>query len=74
MIFPTFCELRYVKHCNKHLTQFEISVLNLCELLYQVLDWLSHSPTEIESYIRPGCVVLTIYLRQTEASWDNVGF
>ncbi|KAJ6350692.1 hypothetical protein OIU78_006768 [Salix suchowensis] len=28
----------------------------------QVLDWLSHSPTDIESYIRPGCIVLTIYL------------
>ncbi|KAL4030480.1 hypothetical protein IC575_008717 [Cucumis melo] len=38
----------------------------------QVLDWLSHSPTEIESYIRPGCVILTIYLRQTEAAWDNL--
>ncbi|KAG7036617.1 Squamosa promoter-binding-like protein 12, partial [Cucurbita argyrosperma subsp. argyrosperma] len=38
----------------------------------QVLNWLSHSPTEIESYIRPGCVVLTIYLRQTEAAWNDL--
>ncbi|XP_022934500.1 squamosa promoter-binding-like protein 1 [Cucurbita moschata] len=38
----------------------------------QVLDWLSHSPTEIESYIRPGCVVLTVYTRQTEAAWDDL--
>ncbi|XP_028076855.1 squamosa promoter-binding-like protein 12 isoform X1 [Camellia sinensis] len=28
----------------------------------QILDWLSHSPTEIESYIRPSCIILTIYL------------
>lgn len=38
----------------------------------QILDWLSHSPTEIESYIRPGCIVLTIYLRQTEAAWEDL--
>ncbi|KAF5732051.1 squamosa promoter-binding-like protein 1 [Tripterygium wilfordii] len=38
----------------------------------QILDWLSHSPTDIESYIRPGCIILTIYLRQAEAAWDEL--
>ncbi|KAJ1425609.1 Ankyrin repeat-containing domain [Sesbania bispinosa] len=38
----------------------------------QILDWLSHSPTDIESYIRPGCIVLTIYLRQAEAVWEEL--
>ncbi|KAE8697219.1 Squamosa promoter-binding-like protein 12 [Hibiscus syriacus] len=38
----------------------------------QILDWLSHSPTDIESYIRPGCIVLTIYLCQYEAVWDEL--
>ncbi|XP_065859846.1 squamosa promoter-binding-like protein 1 isoform X2 [Euphorbia lathyris] len=38
----------------------------------QILDWLSHSPTDIESYIRPGCVILTVYLRQSEASWEEL--
>ncbi|CAL0316514.1 unnamed protein product [Lupinus luteus] len=38
----------------------------------QILDWLSHSPTDIESYIRPGCIVLTIYLRQDEVVWDEL--
>ncbi|KAJ4849884.1 hypothetical protein Tsubulata_034686 [Turnera subulata] len=38
----------------------------------QILDWLSHSPTDIESYIRPGCVILTIYLRQAEATWEEL--
>ncbi|XP_061366191.1 squamosa promoter-binding-like protein 1 isoform X2 [Gastrolobium bilobum] len=38
----------------------------------QILDWLSHSPTDIESYIRPGCIVLTIYLRQPEALWEEL--
>ncbi|WCJ22634.1 squamosa promoter binding protein-like 1 [Euphorbia peplus] len=43
-----------------------------CVLRAQVLDWLSHSPTDIESYIRPGCVILTVYLRQPEASWEEL--
>ncbi|XP_004494461.1 squamosa promoter-binding-like protein 1 isoform X2 [Cicer arietinum] len=40
----------------------------------QILDWLSHSPTDIESYIRPGCVILTIYLRQAEVVWEELCF
>ncbi|WOL03234.1 squamosa promoter-binding-like protein 6 [Canna indica] len=35
----------------------------------QILDWLSNSPTDIESYIRPGCIILTIYLCQAESAW-----
>ncbi|XP_042437113.1 squamosa promoter-binding-like protein 1 [Zingiber officinale] len=35
----------------------------------QILDWLSNSPTDMESYIRPGCLILTIYLRQSESAW-----
>ncbi|XP_031279779.1 squamosa promoter-binding-like protein 1 [Pistacia vera] len=38
----------------------------------QILDWLSHSPTDMESYIRPGCVILTVYLRQAEAAWEEL--
>ncbi|XP_022757734.1 squamosa promoter-binding-like protein 1 [Durio zibethinus] len=38
----------------------------------RILDWLSHRPTDIESYIRPGCIVMTIYLRQAEAAWDEL--
>lgn len=26
----------------------------------------------MESYIRPGCIVLTIYLRQAETAWEEV--
>ncbi|CAH9078940.1 unnamed protein product [Cuscuta europaea] len=38
----------------------------------QILDWLSHSPTDMESYIKPGCVILTVYLRLPESSWDEL--
>ncbi|KAJ0978690.1 hypothetical protein J5N97_014164 [Dioscorea zingiberensis] len=37
----------------------------------QVLDWLSHSPTDMESYIRPGCIILTIYLCLPELAWKE---
>ncbi|TKY72966.1 Squamosa promoter-binding protein 1 [Spatholobus suberectus] len=38
----------------------------------QILNWLSHSPTEIESYIRPGCIILTIYLRLENSAWEEL--
>ncbi|KAA8527982.1 hypothetical protein F0562_035149 [Nyssa sinensis] len=38
----------------------------------QILDWLSHSPSEIESYIRPGCIILTIYLRLEKSTWEQL--
>lgn len=40
----------------------------------QILDWLSHSPTDVESYIRPGCIILTLYLRLAESAWEEVCF
>ncbi|KAL0367849.1 UNVERIFIED_CONTAM: Squamosa promoter-binding-like protein 1 [Sesamum radiatum] len=38
----------------------------------QILDWLSSSPTDIESYIRPGLFVLTIYLCMDKSTWDEL--
>ncbi|KAL6638192.1 hypothetical protein ACP70R_025764 [Stipagrostis hirtigluma subsp. patula] len=38
----------------------------------QILGWLSSSPTDIESYIRPGCVILTVYLRLVESAWREL--
>ncbi|KAF7837651.1 squamosa promoter-binding-like protein 1 [Senna tora] len=38
----------------------------------QILNWLSHSPTEIESYIRPGCIILTIYLSLEKSAWEEL--
>ncbi|KAK1306063.1 Squamosa promoter-binding-like protein 15 [Acorus calamus] len=37
----------------------------------QILNWLSHSPSEMESYIRPGCVILSIYLSMPSLAWDE---
>ncbi|XP_059289449.1 squamosa promoter-binding-like protein 1 [Lycium ferocissimum] len=38
----------------------------------QILDWLAHSPTDIESYIRPGCIILTMYLRMDKSLWEEL--
>uniref|UniRef100_A0A1D1ZCN6 Squamosa promoter-binding-like protein 15 n=1 Tax=Anthurium amnicola TaxID=1678845 RepID=A0A1D1ZCN6_9ARAE len=38
----------------------------------QILSWLSHSPSDMESYIRPGCVVLSIYLSMPSFAWDEL--
>lgn len=38
----------------------------------QILDWLSQSPTDIEGYIRPGCIILSVYLRMNNSSWDEL--
>ncbi|KAL8233142.1 hypothetical protein R6Q57_002920 [Mikania cordata] len=38
----------------------------------QVYNWLSQSPSEMEGYIRPGCVVLSIYLSMPSSSWDQL--
>ncbi|KAJ6809285.1 squamosa promoter-binding-like protein 15 isoform X2 [Iris pallida] len=38
----------------------------------QIVNWLSHSPSEMESYIRPGCVVLSLYLSMPPIAWDEL--
>ncbi|XP_042006547.1 squamosa promoter-binding-like protein 14 [Salvia splendens] len=38
----------------------------------QIHNWLSNSPSEMESYIRPGCVVLSLYLSMPSFSWDQL--
>ncbi|KAI6692857.1 hypothetical protein NL676_020567 [Syzygium grande] len=38
----------------------------------QILNWLSHSPTDMESYIRPGCIILTIYLCLEKTMWREL--
>ncbi|OVA01044.1 Transcription factor [Macleaya cordata] len=38
----------------------------------QILEWLSHSPSEMEGYIRPGCVVLSIYISMPSTAWEQL--
>uniref|UniRef100_J3MUD8 SBP-type domain-containing protein n=1 Tax=Oryza brachyantha TaxID=4533 RepID=J3MUD8_ORYBR len=38
----------------------------------EIVNWLKHSPTEMEGYIRPGCLVLSIYLSMPTIAWDEL--
>ncbi|XP_012463909.1 squamosa promoter-binding-like protein 14 [Gossypium raimondii] len=38
----------------------------------QIYNWLSNSPSEMESYIRPGCVVLSVYVSMPAAAWEQL--
>ncbi|KAK7407763.1 hypothetical protein VNO78_09820 [Psophocarpus tetragonolobus] len=38
----------------------------------QIYNWLSNRPSDMESYIRPGCVVLTIYASMSSAAWEKL--
>lgn len=40
------------------------------QLRSQILEWLSNSPSDMESYIKPGCVMLSIFVSMPSASWD----
>ncbi|KAL3514911.1 hypothetical protein ACH5RR_027628 [Cinchona calisaya] len=37
----------------------------------QIHNWLLNSPSEMESYIKPGCVVLSVYVSMTLSSWEQ---
>lgn len=38
----------------------------------QIYNWLSNRPSDLESYIRPGCVVLSIYASMSSAAWAQL--
>ncbi|KAK4782183.1 hypothetical protein SAY86_016285 [Trapa natans] len=38
----------------------------------QIYSWLSSSPLEMESYIRPGCLVLSLYISMPSSDWEQL--
>ncbi|KAK9756603.1 hypothetical protein RND81_01G108600 [Saponaria officinalis] len=38
----------------------------------QIYNWLSDSPSEMESFIRPGCVVLSVYVSMQSPAWEKL--
>lgn len=51
---------------DKHPSQFPGT------LRTQVYNWLSNRPSDMESYIRPGCVVLSIYASMSSTDWEKL--
>ncbi|KAE9605245.1 putative transcription factor SBP family [Lupinus albus] len=38
----------------------------------QIYNWLSSRPSDLESHIRPGCVVLSVYATMSSAAWKQL--
>lgn len=38
----------------------------------EILEWLSRCPSDMESYIRPGCVILTIFASMPINAWEQL--
>ncbi|KAL1219766.1 Squamosa promoter-binding-like protein 14 [Cardamine amara subsp. amara] len=38
----------------------------------EIYNWLSNIPSEMESYIRPGCVVLSVYIAMSPPAWEQL--
>ncbi|KAG2313440.1 hypothetical protein Bca4012_027996 [Brassica carinata] len=38
----------------------------------EIYSWLSSIPSEMESYIRPGCVVLSVYVAMSSSAWEQL--
>lgn len=67
-------------HSGKPISKW-FSVLTACSgldtnlpLVSQIDSWLAHLPSDMESYIRPGCLVLTIFVSMPVCGWAEVHF
>ncbi|VVA95510.1 unnamed protein product [Arabis nemorensis] len=38
----------------------------------EIYSWLSSIPSEMESYIRPGCVILSVYVAMSASAWEQL--
>uniref|UniRef100_A0A0D6QW43 SBP-type domain-containing protein n=1 Tax=Araucaria cunninghamii TaxID=56994 RepID=A0A0D6QW43_ARACU len=38
----------------------------------KILEWLSHCPSDMEGYIRPGCVILSMFVAMPFSSWEQL--
>ncbi|KAG2254502.1 hypothetical protein Bca52824_084638 [Brassica carinata] len=38
----------------------------------EISSWLSSIPSEMESYIRPGCVILCVYVAMSASAWEQL--
>ncbi|KAK1278961.1 Squamosa promoter-binding-like protein 9 [Acorus gramineus] len=41
-------------------------------LRHQIFQWLASMPVELEGYIRPGCIILTVFIAMPCFMWDKL--
>eukprot|EP00252_Welwitschia_mirabilis_P005426 TRINITY_DN15905_c0_g1_i1.p1 TRINITY_DN15905_c0_g1~~TRINITY_DN15905_c0_g1_i1.p1 ORF type:complete len:875 (-),score=133.42 TRINITY_DN15905_c0_g1_i1:322-2946(-) len=66
----------YVSVCPTRRVSFKLYDWNPAEfprrLRQQILHWLASMPVELESYIRPGCTILTTFIALPWCTWDKI--
>ncbi|KAI3443170.1 SBP-type domain-containing protein [Psidium guajava] len=41
-------------------------------LRHQIFQWLASMPVELEGYIRPGCIILTVFIAMPKLMWGKL--
>lgn len=41
-------------------------------MFLQIFQWLASMPVELEGYIRPGCIILTVFIAMPKFMWMKV--
>ncbi|WRX21079.1 SBP domain - like 10 [Theobroma cacao] len=41
-------------------------------LRHQIFQWLANMPVELEGYIRPGCIILTVFISMPKNMWNKL--
>ncbi|KAL5701518.1 Squamosa promoter-binding-like protein [Ranunculus cassubicifolius] len=41
-------------------------------LRHQIFQWLASMPVELEGYIRPGCIILTMFIAMPHFTWEKL--
>nr|ABD96886.1 hypothetical protein [Tarenaya spinosa] len=66
----------YSSECPTGRISFKLYDWNPAEfprrLRHQIFQWLAAMPVELESYIRPGCTILTVFIAMPEIMWAKL--
>ena len=58
---------------NKRFSKSEIpGIYQRTVQCLQIFQWLASMPIELEGYIRPGCIILTIFVAMPKFMWGKV--
>ncbi|CAK9158354.1 unnamed protein product [Ilex paraguariensis] len=72
---PSYCDNRtaFSSACPTGRISFKLYDWNPAEfprrLRHQIFMWLASMPVELEGYIRPGCVILTMFIAMPKFMW-----
>ncbi|XVF66316.1 hypothetical protein PTKIN_Ptkin10aG0025600 [Pterospermum kingtungense] len=72
--FSTSCKKSaYSSMCPTGRISFKLYDWNPAEfprrLRHQIFHWLANMPVELEGYIRPGCIILTVFISMPQNMW-----